>query len=117
GDGLGDGSGFFLDPTPLDNSEFAGTLSQGAFTGNAPSGSPASGRWDLFTLVNSEITHVLGLFLSPAFANNPLNGTVTDTGVTDDAEGNGTGTYFVFDGPSVTHLFTSNNGGAGGNDL
>ncbi len=116
GDGIGDGAGFFLDPTPLDNSEFAGNIVH-AFTGDAQPGSPAAGISDLFTLVNAEITHVMGLFLAPALIQNPMNGMVTDTGVPDDAEGGGIGTYFVFDGPNVTHLMTSNNGGGGGSDF
>ena len=117
GDGNGDGAGFFLDPTPLDHSEFLGSVAGGAFIGFAQSGSPAQGRSDLFTLVNAEITHSVGLFAGSARINNPINGTVTDTGVTDDSEGGGVGRYFVFDGPSVTHLMTSNNGGSNGSDF
>ncbi len=117
GDGVGDGAGFFLDPTPLDWSEFQGNPTGGAFTVSAQAGSPAAGMSDLFTLVNAEITHAIGLFLNPARINNPNNGTVTDTGITDDSEGGGLGNYWVFDGPSVTHLMTSNNGGPGGNDF
>ncbi len=117
GDGLGDGAGFFLDPTPLDFSEFQGTPTLGAFTPTALSGSPAFNASDLFTLVNAEITHSVGLFLSPARINNPISGTVTNTGIADFSEGGGIGTYYVFDGPSVTHLMTSNNGGAGGSSF
>lgn len=117
GDNVGDGSGYFLDPTPMDWSEFGGSLAGGAFVPYAQAGSPAFGMRDLFTLVNAEITHVIGLFLSPALINNPLNGTVTDTNISDQSEGGGVGEYFVFDGPSVTHLMTSNNGGAFGNDF
>ncbi len=118
GDGLGDGGGFFLDPTPLDFSEFLGSTARGAFTGSAQSGSPAAGLSDLFTLVNAEITHSLGLFSSPGrLNNNPLNGTINTTGIQDFSEGGGIGTYRVFDGPSITHLMTSNNGGGGGQDF
>lgn len=117
GDGVGDGAGYFLDPTPMDWAEFAGSVVGGAFVPYAQAGSPAFGMSDLFTLVNAEITHVLGLFLSPALINNPANGSVTDTNILDISEGGGVGEYYVFDGPSVTHLMTSNNGGSSGNDL
>jgi hypothetical protein len=46
-----------------------------------------------------------------------LNGTITNTGIIDNSEGGGIGTYYVFDGPSVTHLMTSNNGGGGGSSF
>lgn len=42
----GDGSGWFIDPTPNDNSEFAGAINN-AFTGTAQAGSPAAGLSDL----------------------------------------------------------------------
>ena len=116
-DGKGDGGGFFLDPTPMDHSEFQGDPTRGAFLGVATSGGPAAGKSDLFSLVNAEITHSLGLFSTPARVNNPLNGTITNTGVIDNSEGGGIGTYYVFDGPSVTHLMTSNNGGGGGSSF
>src|SRR5262245_56600679 len=116
GDGLGDGGGWFLDPSPLDNSEFAGSIVN-AFAGDAQPGSPAAGQFDLYTLVVTELTHVMGISSNPlARIHTPDHGTITDTGIPDDAEGGGVGRYFVFDGPSVTHLMTSNNGGPGGSD-
>lgn len=115
-DGRGDGDGYFLDPTPYDHSEFVGAIGH-AFTGDAQSQSPAYGQSDLFTLVAHELTHILGLVAFSALRlHNPLAGSITDTGLADDSEGDGTGRYFVFDGPSVTHLMTSNNGGPGGLD-
>ena len=117
GDGVGDGDGWFLDPTPLDNVEFDGSI-QHAFSANASGGSPANGTFDFYTLFNLELTHVLGITSSAAgLIQNPLSGQVVDTGIADNAEGGGIGNYFVFDGPSVTHLMTSNNGGAGGSDF
>lgn len=104
--------GWFIDTTPEDDSEFLGTI-QHAFTGQAQSGSPASGRGDFYTVVAAELTHTLGLF-------NTLSGwtsRTTDTGVADNAEGGGVGRFFIFEGPSVTHLMTSNNGGSGGQDF
>src|SRR5262245_58199059 len=59
----------------------------------------------------------MGISSNPlARIHTPDHGTITDTGIPDDAEGGGVGRYFVFDGPSVTHLMTSNNGGPGGSD-
>jgi hypothetical protein len=49
------GFGWFIDPTPADDSEFAvGSLI-------APAGSPAAGRMDLLSVVMHELGHVLGL--------------------------------------------------------
>lgn len=116
GDGDGDGDGWFLDPTPNDHSEFTGGIVSG-YTGQAQAGSPAAGVGDFFTVINNEITHVLGIASNANLRfHTPASGTVTDTGVADQAEGGGVGTYFVFDGPSITALMTSNNGGPGGQD-
>lgn len=112
----GHGAGWFLDPTPQDNSEFRGAIVN-AFAGDAQPGSPAVGQADLFTVVAQELTHVMGISSNPqARIHNPDAGTITNTGIADDAEGGGVGRYFVFDGPSVTHLMTSNNGGPNGTD-
>src|SRR5262249_9435022 len=59
GDGIGDGGGWFLDPTPFDWSEFQGPTVN-AFAGSATPGGPAAGQSDLFTVVTSELAHVLG---------------------------------------------------------
>src|SRR4051794_28295876 len=58
---VNDDNGWFLDPTPFDNSEFTGTI-QNPFTGDAQSGSPALNRGDFFTVAGAEITHAMGLF-------------------------------------------------------
>jgi hypothetical protein len=117
GDGRGDGGGWFLDPTPFDNSEFTGDIVN-AFAGDAQTGSPAAGLADLFTVVGAELTHVMGLFSSPARLQNPENGRLVSLGIPDDStDAGGVGRYFVFDGPSVTHLLTSNNGGPNGEDF
>src|SRR5204863_8404462 len=52
------GHGWFVDPTPGDDSEFA---LAGGVEGRAPAGSAAAGRMDLLTVVDHELGHVLGL--------------------------------------------------------
>ena len=53
------GRGWFVDPTPTENSEFE--VVPGGERFNAVSGSDAFGRVDLLTAVTHEIGHVLGL--------------------------------------------------------
>ena len=53
------GYGWFVDPTPSDNSEFATVL--GPYALQAQNGSPAANRVDLLTTVMHEMGHVLGL--------------------------------------------------------
>src|SRR5581483_6935408 len=50
------GHGWFADPTPLRDEEFAGA---GPLA--APAGSPAAGRMDLLTVLEHEYGHALGL--------------------------------------------------------
>jgi hypothetical protein len=57
------GYGWFVDPTPADNSEFAVQTSAGLQAG---SGSPAAGRMDLLTVILHEEGHALGLGDLPA---------------------------------------------------
>ena len=52
------GYGWFVDPTPDDDSEFADVLV--AHTLAAQAGSPAANRVDLLTTVMHEMGHVLG---------------------------------------------------------
>src|SRR5262245_56880096 len=49
-DKIGDGGGYFLDPTPQEHSEFLNTINN-AFSGRAGSASPAVGLSDLYSLV------------------------------------------------------------------
>ena len=52
------GYGWFVDPTPADDSEFADVLGPHALAADA--GSPAANRADLLTVVMHEMGHVLG---------------------------------------------------------
>src|SRR3954454_8454355 len=116
GSGSGTGTntdhGWFLDPTPFESSEFQGNITN-AYSGDAPSTSPAFNRGDFFTVVAAEMTHCMGMSSSSPAAWTNLT---TNTGVADTAEGGGIGTFWVFQGPSIKHLLTSNNAGAGGQD-
>ena len=52
------GYGWFVDPTPADDSEFADVLGPGTLAAN--NSSPAANRADLLTAVMHEMGHVLG---------------------------------------------------------
>jgi hypothetical protein len=54
------GDGWFIDPTPADNSEFANVIAPGAQLQATPD-SPAFGKVDLLTVVEHGLGHVLGL--------------------------------------------------------
>ena len=98
--------GWFLDPTPFDHSEFSGNITN-AFSGDAQGGSPASGKGDFYTVAAAEMTHCMGLF------GNALSGwanRTSNTGFNDTVTG--VGQYWVFQGPSIDHLGTSDNAGS-----
>ena len=114
---IGTGGGYFLDPTPLDNSEFTGSISN-AFAGYANAtasdgkADPASGQNDLYELVLHELGHAVG------FADSAdLRAHETDTKAVDTISGiRGTGTtgdLWRFDSASVQHLMTSFDSGGG----
>jgi len=96
--------GWFLDPTPTDSSEFTGNI-QNAFEPTASSGA-AFNKGDFYAVVASEMTHCMGLFGSSLAA---WSARVTNTGIHDGVTG--VGNYWVFQGPSVKHLGTSDNAG------
>jgi hypothetical protein len=102
-----DGHGllWFIDPTPFDDSEFTGNIVN-AFAADAQNGSPAANLADFYTVVASEMTHCMGQF------GNALAGwanLTTNTGLHDNATG--VGNLWVFRGPSIKHLMTSDNAG------
>src|SRR5262249_13271851 len=115
-DGIGDGGGYFLDPTPLDSSEFEGST-KNAFSGYAsatlPDGSPnpVASQGDLYELVLHEMGHALGFTTSAGYSIVD-GGLETNTKVADTISGSSNGFadagfYWRFDGPSVKHLMTS----------
>jgi Ca2+-binding RTX toxin-like protein len=74
------GYGWFLDPTPSDNTEFHRQANPGELV--AKPSSDAFGRMDLLTVVMHELGHVLGLEDLNGEANaHALMGEVLDTGV------------------------------------
>ncbi len=119
GDGLGDGAGWYLDPRPADSAEFLGNVIN-AFAGRPTS---TTSNFDLYTVVSLELTHVLGLITGTGFNAYKLatSGYTTVLTAPDTAEAGAGNTgslgYFVkFDGPTIDHLMTTNNGGSGGSN-
>src|SRR4051794_40561871 len=52
--------GWYLDPTPSDHSEYTGGITN-AFAGQANAASPASSLYDLYTVMVSELAHLVGV--------------------------------------------------------
>jgi Ca2+-binding RTX toxin-like protein len=105
-------NGWWIDPTPNEHSEF--TNIQSPFAASRPEGSVGT---DLYGTINAEIAHILGLWdAAPGRLQTPVAGTVTKTTLPDRAHGGGVGFYYVFDGPSGTHLLTSWDSGSPTND-
>jgi hypothetical protein len=78
-DATADGWGWFVDPTPADDSEFV--VPAGGQELQALPCSPALGRMDLLTVVEHELGHVLGLDdLDPAVAAHDLMTATLGTG-------------------------------------
>src|SRR5690348_8690679 len=98
--------GYYLDPHPEDDSEFRGNIIN-AYSGDAPSGSPAFGKYDLYTVIVLEMAHELGMNDAGAelFTSDP-NGYLTDTGQTDKSL---VGELWAYNGPDVQALFTTDN--------
>jgi hypothetical protein len=72
------GYGWFVDPTPADNSEFAQQTTLGLRAGE---GSPAAGRMDLLTVILHEEGHALGLGDLPAAGSSDVMAETLSPGV------------------------------------
>ncbi len=106
-------NGWYLDPNPNDHTEF-NTAIIDAFAGRGTGLGP-----DLYSVVVSELTHVLGLISDKNNNGGSWNGYLlessgflTNTNVVDNAEGGGSfGRFWTFNGPTVDHLMTTYNSG------
>jgi hypothetical protein len=107
GTGNDQGASYFLDPTPNESSEFQGSIVN-AYSGLAQVGSPANGKLDLYTVALHELCHALGF---DAGTRLQTTGYATNTGVLDTPGQPALGYLWVFHGPSITHLTTSDNDG------
>jgi len=107
--------GWYLDPTPFDSAEFRGEITN-AFALDATPNGPAAGVFDLFTVIVSEMAHLVGIAQDEDFLLEDLNDNnppFVDWGIDDAAFD--TGTLWTYTG-SVPALFTDNNGGNGGDN-
>ena len=114
----GHGSNYFLDPTPHEHSEFQGDIIN-AFAGEA-SDPAAQGKMDLYSLVQAEVVHALGITSATNSRYRELinagaagvNGvSLTDTGVLDQVFFGTGATLWEFDGPSIHYLMSDIDGG------
>lgn len=117
GDGLGDGAGWFLDPTPWEHREFLGTIFNG-YAAQAQAGSPAAGMSDFLTVLDHELGHAVGLI-------GGIGGIVartTNTSVLDTVTGpmygaTNAGNYYRWDGNDGSRiLWTAHDTAATGNN-
>ncbi len=110
-DGLGDGGGYFLDPTPTESSEFQ-NYTNNAFAAYAGAASAANNKADLYEVVLHELGHAMGF--SPGTVFNARN-TKTTTADSADPASNGVagpiGFYYRFDGATTHGLLTSYDSG------
>jgi hypothetical protein len=110
--------GWYLDATPSDHSEFMGSITN-AFAGRAVAGA-ASGLFDLYTVVVSELAHLVGVGNGPTSSDETRwetwNG-YANSNVPDNNEGGGVGKLWYLYNPQFQQLMTSNNGGPGGSDV
>src|SRR5262249_38176127 len=103
GDGNDQGKSYFFHPNPHESSQFQGTIVN-AFSGFAQPGSPADGKIDLYTIAEHELCHALGFVAGTRLQ---TTGYATNTGVLDTPGQPALGYLWVFHGPSITHLTTS----------
>jgi hypothetical protein len=112
-DGIPNNSnGWYFDPNPNDHAEFDQIIN--AYAGRS---STSLGR-DMYSVVAAEMAHVLGLISDRDNAGGSFDGYllessgyVTETTLPDTAEGGGNGVFWLFQGPTVSHLMTSFNSG------
>lgn len=77
----GNGLGWYIDPTPEDNTEYATALTSTAF--KATPGSPAYGHYDLLTTILHELGHLQGIISgNSAYDTHIQNQTFTSNGIT-----------------------------------
>jgi hypothetical protein len=102
----GHGSGWYLDPTPTSSEEFQGTIVN-PYVMDATPGGPAAGLYDLESAALGGMTQALGMkpASGSAFNSSPF---FHNVGQADAAT---VGNLWVFDGPDVQALFTSDNNG------
>jgi hypothetical protein len=113
-DKVGDGVGYFLDPTPFDSSEFT-YFNNNAFAAYAFTG-PAFGQDDLYEIVLHEMGHAVGLLPSTqmkALSTNTFNPDTIDSAKASPPVAPAIGNYWRFDGGEIKPLLTSYDSGGG----
>lgn len=100
----GMGGGYFVDTTPTEHSEFTGVI-HNAFVGESTYG---GNLVDFQTMILHEVGHVFGFSADRLFDTGMLHPALDSAGNPVFSQGDGTGEqYWVFEGPNVTHLLTS----------
>ncbi len=117
GDNIGDGGGYFLDPTPYDSSEFQ-SYTTNAFAAYADPTSPAFNKGDLYELTLHELGHAVGFSSSSSSTAFSSHTVKTSTGDTVDPSLGGVagpiGFYYRWNGSVRTLLTSFDSGGQGG---
>ena len=114
-DPVGDGVGYFLDPTPFDSSEFTDHTNN-AFAAYAGPGSPAFNQNDLYELVLHEMGHAVGLLPTSSMSSlstNTFNPDAIDTPLANPPVVPAIGSYWRFNGGKSKPLSTSYDSGGG----
>jgi hypothetical protein len=104
--GTNSAAGWYLDPTPLDNSEFTSVVNAFVATPTANLGGA-----DLYTVLLHEVGHAMGLYSNPT-----INAFATDTGVVDTVNTPAStppSDLWTFNSPNVNALWTAWNSSGG----